>query len=99
MVKVLVEDYLCDPGVRGKDGWTPTDRAQSTGHTHITSYLSSIEKSVSSEYDFYCWNAEHWGVSKPFLCVVLSVDDMVLCCIGANRPRSGRDGTDIKALT
>jgi hypothetical protein len=47
---VLVEDYLCDPGVRDKNGRTPADRAQSKGHTNITSYLSSIEKTVSSEY-------------------------------------------------
>ena len=48
-VKLLVEDYLCDPGVRDKDGETPADWARDKGHTHITSYLSSIEKIVSSE--------------------------------------------------
>ena len=73
VVKVLVEDYLCDPGVRDKKGQTPADVVQRKGHTHITSYLSSIEKTVSSECDYYSWNAEHCGVSKPFLCVVLRV--------------------------
>ena len=47
VVKLLVEDYLCDPGVRDKYGYTPAYVDQS--HTHITSYLSSIEKIVSSE--------------------------------------------------
>ena len=48
-VKLLVEGYQCDPGVRAKNGETPADRATSQGHTHITFYLSSIEKIVSSE--------------------------------------------------
>ena len=69
VVKVLVEDYLCDPGVRAKNGQTPADWAQSKGHTHIISYLSSIEKTVFCECDYFSWNAEHCGVSKPFLCV------------------------------
>ena len=51
VVKCLVEDYLCDPGVRDKDGGTPADWAESQGHTDITSYLSSIEKIVSSEWE------------------------------------------------
>ena len=68
VVKVLVEDYLCDPGVRDKDGETPADWAEIQGHTHIISYLSSIEKTVSSECDFHC------GVSMPFPCMVLSFD-------------------------
>ena len=46
-MRLLVEDYLCDPAVRDKSGETPADYAQR--HTHITSYLSSIEKIVSSE--------------------------------------------------
>ena len=62
MVKVLVEDYLCDPGVRDKSGRTPADWARSKDHTHITYYLSSIEMVVSSECDYHCWNAEHNGV-------------------------------------
>ena len=49
VMRLLVEDYLCDPAVRDKSGETPADYAQSRGHTHITSYLSSIEKIVSSE--------------------------------------------------
>ena len=49
VVRLLVEDYLCDPAVSDKSGVTPADKAQSQGHTHITSYLSSIEKIVSSE--------------------------------------------------
>ena len=44
VVRLLVEDYLCDPAVRAENGKTPADVAQSQGHTHITSYLSSIEK-------------------------------------------------------
>ena len=50
VVKVLVED-LCDPGVRDKDGQTPAEVAKGEGHTQITFYLSSIEKTVSSELD------------------------------------------------
>ena len=49
VVRLLVEDYLCDPTVRDKNGETSADYAQTQGHTHITSYLSSIEKIVSSE--------------------------------------------------
>ena len=49
VVKLLVEDYLCDPGVRDKNGEAPADWAKSQRHTLITSYLSSIEKVVSSE--------------------------------------------------
>ena len=48
-VKLLVEDYLCDPGVRAKNEWTTADVARLKGQTHITFYLSSIEKIVSSE--------------------------------------------------
>ena len=51
VVKVLVEDYLCDPGVRDKGGVTPADLAKRKVHTQITSYLSSIERTVSSELD------------------------------------------------
>ena len=40
VVKVLVEDYLCDPGVRDKSGRSPSDWARSKDHTHITHYLS-----------------------------------------------------------
>ena len=75
MVKVLVEDYLCDPGVKDRNGQTPADWAQRKGHTHIISYLSSIEKTVSSECDYYC------GVSKPLLCVMLSVESMMIIII------------------
>ena len=49
VVKVLVEDYLCDPGIRDNDGRTIADWAKREGQTQITSYLSSIEKTVSSE--------------------------------------------------
>ena len=49
IVKLLVEDYLCDPGVRDENGETPADWAKKKSHTHITSYLSSIEEIVSSE--------------------------------------------------
>jgi ankyrin repeat protein len=47
VVKALVEDYLCDPYVKDKNGETPADWAEN--HTHITSYLSSIEKTVSTD--------------------------------------------------
>ena len=50
VVKLLVEDYLCDPGVSDNNGETPTDMAMRKGHTHITSYLSSM-KTVPSEYE------------------------------------------------
>ena len=49
VVKALVEDYLCDPGVRDKYACTAADWAKREGHTDITIYLSSIEKTVSSE--------------------------------------------------
>ena len=49
VVKLLVEDYLCDPSVKAEGGQTPADLAQSKGHTAITFYLSSIEKTVCSE--------------------------------------------------
>ena len=49
VVKALVEDYLCDPGVKDKDALTPGNWAENEGHTHITSYLSSIGKTVFSE--------------------------------------------------
>ena len=51
VVRVLVEDYLCDPGVRDRNRRTPADWAQSEGQTQILSYLSFIEKTVSSEYN------------------------------------------------
>ena len=51
IVKLLVEDYLCDPGVRDKEGMTPIDWAERNSHTQVTSYLSSIEKIVSSEWE------------------------------------------------
>ena len=50
-VKLLVEDYLCDPGVRDNNGETPTDWSRREGHAHITFYLTSIEKTVSSKYE------------------------------------------------
>ena len=50
VVKLLVENYQCDPGVRDKNGATPAEQAMRKGHAHIASYLSSIEKIVSSEY-------------------------------------------------
>ena len=66
-VKALVVDYMCDPGVRDKCGGTPADWANDEGHTHITNYLSSIEKTVSSECDYYyCWKCTLQScVSKP----------------------------------
>ena len=42
VVRLLVEKYQCDPATRKRNGETPTDLAQREGHTHITSYLSSI---------------------------------------------------------
>ena len=58
VVKLLVEDYLCDPEVKDRNGHTPADKAKSKGHTHVTSYLSSIENIVSSECQdevyYYC---------------------------------------------
>ena len=48
-VKLLVEDYLCDPGMRNNNGETPIDWSRREGYAHITFYLSSIEKTVSSE--------------------------------------------------
>lgn len=49
VVKLLVEDYLCDPEVKDRNGHTPADKANSKSHTHVTSYLSSIENIVSSK--------------------------------------------------
>ena len=48
VVKSLIEDYQCDLDVKDADGQTPFDVAQSQRMTHITSYLSSIMKVVSS---------------------------------------------------
>ena len=44
---------MCDPGVRNGDGLTPADLARVEGHIRVTSYLSSIAKTVSSECDYY----------------------------------------------
>ena len=49
VVRLLVEYYLCDPGLRDKWGDTPLDIALHKGQAHITSYLSSIQATVSSE--------------------------------------------------
>ena len=51
LVKLLVEEYKCDPGVRDNKGQTPADWARRRGSTRIASYLSSIEETVSSEWE------------------------------------------------
>ena len=48
VVKSLIEDYQCDLDVKDGNGQTPLEVAKSQRMTHITSYLSSIEKVVSS---------------------------------------------------
>ena len=71
VVKKLVEDYMCDPGVTNGDGLTPADWACVKGHIRITSYLSSIAKTVSSECDYYSVIAQHalQGEKAPLACV------------------------------
>ena len=49
IVKLLVEDYRCNPDVRNTRVETPADCARRRKHKHITSYLSSV---VPSE--LYC---------------------------------------------
>ena len=49
VVKVLVEDYLCDPSVRDNVERTPEDYARIHNQADVISYLSSIEKVVSSK--------------------------------------------------
>ena len=49
VVKVLVEDYLCDPSVRDNVKRTPEDYARIHNQADVISYLSSIEKVVSSK--------------------------------------------------
>ena len=55
VVKFLVEDCMCDPSIRNKHGQTPADVTK-VDCTHISSYLSSTEKIVSSECEHTCVN-------------------------------------------
>ena len=49
VVRLLVEDYHCDPGIKDKSGLTPAQWAEKEGHTDISAYFSSIENTVSSD--------------------------------------------------
>ena len=49
VVKLLVEEYHCNPDVIDNSKHTPADVAQQNGFTDISLYLLSIEKIVSSE--------------------------------------------------
>lgn len=49
VVRLLVEDYHCDPGVTDKYGNVPLDVARQYNKESVISFLSTFQKSVSSK--------------------------------------------------